>query len=166
MGELTMLGVRKAARLWVAAAVALSLAAGPVAAQITIPETPPEEAPETEATAPSFVLELNRLEPAENACRVTFVATNGLGAPLDKIALEFVLFDAQGLVDRITVFDFGAVPDGKTIARQFVLSDMDCANVGRILINAVSACEGAGFEAGACLNALAPGSKTEIQFGL
>lgn len=140
--------------------VCAGIGMAPAAAQIAIPETLAAPA------AQRFALELNRLEPAENACRVTFVATNALGAALDKIALEFVLFDAQGLVDRITVFDFGAVPDGKTIARQFVLADMDCANVGRILVNAVSACEGAGVEANACLSALAPASKTDIEFGL
>lgn len=115
--------------------------------------------------APAFVLELNRAEAQVSSCRLTFVAENRLGADLAKAGYEIVLFDAKGLVERLTVFDFGAMPAGKTLVRRFDLAGADCASISRILVNGASACEGTGVQASACAAALVTQNKTDITFG-
>ena len=122
-------------------------------------------APGEDAARPSFVLELNRAEAQAGSCRLTFVAENRLGADLAKAGYEIVLFDAKGLVERLTVFDFGAMPAGKTLVRRFDLAGADCAGLSRILVNGAASCEGPGIDAGACAAGLETRNKTAIAFG-
>ena len=118
-------------------------------------------------TAPlSFDLELNALQATEAGCRVTFLATNKLGAPLERAAIETALFDADGAIDRIVNLDFKGLTQGKTKVLQFELADLPCTGIGRVLINDISACEGTGLAPAACLANLKTTAKPEIDFGL
>ncbi|MET3899102.1 hypothetical protein ABIB57_003054 [Devosia sp. UYZn731] len=120
-----------------------------------------------QATAPiSLDLELNALQPTEKGCRVTFLATNKLGAPLDRAAIETALFDADGAIDRIVNLDFKGLTQGKTKVLQFELADLPCDGIGRVLINTVSACEGTGLAPTACLDNLKTTTRPSITFGL
>ena len=56
-------------------------------------------------------LELNRVEQVDAACRFTFLAENRMGADLSAFTVETVIIDAEGVVDRLTLFEFGAMPD-------------------------------------------------------
>lgn len=126
------------------------------------PATPGAE-PSADAT---LLLELNALKQGESGCQVTFLATNSLGAPLDKIAYEFAFFDASGSIDRLLALDLKGLAAGKTKVLQFPLEGLTCENIGRVLINNASACEGPGVEAGACLDRLVTSTKPQIQFGI
>lgn len=116
------------------------------------------------AEKPSLSIELNALQPADSGCRLSFVATNGLDRDIDKIALEIVLFDAAGMVERMTVLDLKEVAAGKTRVRQFELAGVDCANISRILVNDAKACEGPGLDPGDCIRTLETTSKTSVPF--
>lgn len=97
-----------------------------------------------------LLLELNRIDALEGACRLTFVAENGLGADLDALSLETVLIDTDGRVERLTLFEFGQLPDGVPRVRQFDIAGMACDRLGRVLINGVAEC-GAVASCGAAL---------------
>lgn len=131
-------------------ALALALPLAPVAAQ--------------EAT-PGLSLELNALQPADGACRVTFLVTNGLAAPIDTATVE-VAFFGTGVIDRLVSLDFKALATGKTKVVQFALAGLDCAAVSRVLVNDVTACTGVGLDAAACLAALATSSRVTPDFGV
>ena len=75
---------------------------------------PPAAVAATTAPAAGLSLELNALQPSETGCRVTFLATNSLGKPLDKAAFEVALFNATGGIERLVTLDFKALPEGKT----------------------------------------------------
>jgi len=126
----------------------------------------PAAAQETAPAAPSLALELNALQQGETGCRVTFLATNGLGAPLDRAAIEVALFDASGAIERIVNLDFKALTEDKTKVLQFELAGLDCANLGRVLVNDIPACEGAGLEPSACLAGLVTSARPDIEFGV
>ncbi|WP_346900652.1 hypothetical protein [uncultured Roseibium sp.] len=96
---------------------------------------------------------------------MTFVVHNGLSGPLDKSAFEMVIFNGDGLVERMTVFDFGALPEGKTVVRQFEMPNVACKGIGRILVNGAKACTGEGIAPDTCIGALKTDSKAEIPFG-
>lgn len=121
---------------------------------------------EAQEAAPSISLELNSLEPIQGGCRMTFVVANGLGASISKAAYEVALFDDNGLVDRLTVFDFQSLPEGKTKVRQFDLPDTGCGNIGRVLINDATACDGEGIDPADCIRKLETSTRTEIDFGI
>ena len=135
---------------------ALSLSFGQGAAA----ETPAAVAA---TAAPSLKVELNAADTTEANCKLTFLITNDLSAPLDKAVYETVLFDREGTVNRLTLFDFGQLPVGRPRVRQFVVPQTTCENLGRILFNGAQSCDGAGIEAGICESALAPATRTEIE---
>ncbi len=119
-------------------------------------------AAETPAPA-GLAIELNAAETVDADCKLTFLITNNLAAPLDKAIYETVLFDQSGTVDRLTLFDFGTLPIGRPRVRQFVVPQTTCENLGRILFNGAQTCTGEGLDAGVCETDLAPSSRTKIE---
>ncbi|MBW3097712.1 hypothetical protein [Pseudohoeflea coraliihabitans] len=111
-------------------------------------------------------LELNRLEQNGPACRATFVATNGFDENLKETAFEVVTFDRRGLIDLMTVIDFGALPEGKTMVRRFDLPQTVCGEMSRILVNSVSRCAGETVDIARCRASFTTENHAEIKFGL
>ncbi|MDE0849837.1 hypothetical protein [Yoonia sp.] len=144
---------RAISSLSTAAAVALTVAAAPVAAQDNA----------------EFVLELNNAaETDAGGCRLTYVATNRTGVDLSQAAYEVAVFNGNGIVSRILVLAFGALPEGKTRIVQFDISDQQCSDTSRIVVNDVAECTLAedGATGNFCLSTLATASRASIQFGL
>ena len=108
-------------------------------------------------------VELNAAETTEDACKLTFMITNGLETPVDKIIYEAVLFDTEGQVDRLTLFDFGTLPAARPRVRQFVVPDLACEALGRVLFNGAETCTGAGLAEGACEDGLLLSSRTAVE---
>ncbi len=117
--------------------------------------------------------ELNRaldIAPAEGAetgsCSLVIVAANRIPqVSLDRVGIEMAVFDAGGVVTRLLVLDFGALPEGKTKIQQFVIPEQSCDDISRIVVNDVTECR-AGEEQIACLPKTAVTSRAAIQFGL
>jgi hypothetical protein len=112
-----------------------------------------------EAVDRHLSLELNRIDAIEGACRLTFMVDNALGVDLDALALETVLIDRAGVVERLTLFEFGALPGGSLRVRQFDVPGLSCDALGRVLINGVAECGGAA----PCAAALRLGTRTDVE---
>lgn len=121
--------------------------------------------PERSGHEGKLQVELNALQPTANGCRFTFIVTNNLEAELSSVGFELVLFDKAGMVSRMTIVDFKDLPQAKTKVRQFDFSGVDCANLGRVLINDATECKGNGVEPGTCIRALSTQTRTETLFG-
>jgi len=113
---------------------------------------------------PALSLDLNALEQVGPACRLVFVATNKTGVEISEMSLETVLFNRAGTVERFALFDFQALPQGKTRVRQFDLPESRCGDIGRVLINGVASCKGEALKGNECMDhlELKSSSKTEI----
>ena len=120
---------------------------------------PTSEATQAQEAARSLSLELNRIDPLEGACRLTFLAENGLGADLASLSLETVLIDRDGRVERLTLFEFGALPQGVPRVRQFDIAGLACESLGRVLINGVADCSAGD----ACAAGLELSSRTDVE---
>jgi len=144
----------KTSTLFLSAAMATAIPGGAVA----------QEASTKDASA--LNLELNGAQPSDKGCRLTFVVKNDLGADLSKAAFEIALFNAAGVVDRLTVLDFKDLPAGKTKVVRFDLAGTDCGKTSRVLVNSATECTGAGVEPSACMRRLETDSKTGIFFGV
>lgn len=120
------------------------------------------------ATAQSgnFGLELNNATDIENGCRLTYVATNNTGIALEKTSYEVAVFDDKGVVTRILVLEFGALPLQKTKVVQFDLGEQSCTTISRIVVNNVAACSSKEGNHDFCLDGLITNSRAEIQFGI
>lgn len=115
------------------------------------------------AASPSLALELNGAEPVDQGCRLTFLLRNGLGADLEALSLETVILTGDGQVERLTLFDFGTVPADRPRVRQFDLAGLSCGNLGQVLVNGATACEGEGLGESACIDALDLSSRVEAE---
>ena len=88
-------------------------------------------------------VELNAAtDAASGGCTLSFLVTNATGSDLESVVYETVLFDASGQVDRLTLFDFGALPQDRPRVRQFTMPDRACADYGHILFNGAATCDG------------------------
>ena len=135
-----------AAALAVAAA---GVAAGPLRAQ--------------EAAAP-ITIELNKLEPADGACRLFLLLQNRSDQTYDALTLELVSFDKEGLIGQRLAVDLAPLRAQKTSVRLFDLPDTGCDAIGRVLLNDVSACSVAGAAVDACLDRLQVSSRGPVPF--
>jgi hypothetical protein len=114
--------------------------------------------------ARSLSLDLNSLSATEaGGCRLSFVIRNGLGADIDTLVTEAVLFDAGGQVATLTLFDFGSLPAGRPRVRQFDMAGLSCDGIGGVLVNGIATCEGAGLTPAACLDGLRLSSQTDVE---
>ena len=121
---------------------------------------------EGSSSAPVLSVELNALQSTDKGCRFTFVVANQLGGALESAAFELVLFDKAGMVSRLTIVDFKDLPAGKTKVRQFDFSGVDCASLGRVLVNDATECKGSGIDARACIHNLKTETRTDTAFGI
>lgn len=97
-------------------------------------------------------ISLNTVEAQLEACRLTFVASNSTDADITRLVVEAVLFTRAGQVAQFTLFDFAALPLGRQRVRQFDVAGLACADLGQVLFNGISACDGA--DTAACAAAL------------
>jgi hypothetical protein len=116
-----------------------------------------------ETENPALSVELNGTGQEGAACRLTFVVENRMGADLETAVFETVLFDKAGAVLTLTLFDFGALPEGRSRVRQFDLAETDCGSLGRVLLNGAHACKGEGIDAAACDAGLALSTRTDVE---
>lgn len=107
----------------------------------------------------TLIVELNRIVPLDGACRLTFMAQNNMDADIEQIVFETVLFTAEGGVDRLTLFDMGALPTARPRVREFDMPGLSCAALGRVLFNGVDTCTGNGLDPAVCEGALSPVSR-------
>jgi hypothetical protein len=94
-----------------------------------------QDAPPAFADGAELGVELNRLEPQDDSCRVYLVFENKLGVNLDALQLELVLFDNEGFVQRRLTLDAAPIPAEKTSVKLFDLAGMPCDEIGRMLVN-------------------------------
>jgi len=123
----------------------------------------PAAAQEPQSLDQRISVELNAVKSTDAACTLTFMIINGFEMQIYKLVYETVLFDTDGQVDRLTLFDFGALPSARPRVRQFAVQGTTCEGLGMILINGASTCSGTDLPRGACEAGLITGSRTAIE---
>jgi hypothetical protein len=123
------------------------------------PGAPPQPA------APGIRVELNKLEAAGSACRGYFVITNGAPDALKDLRLDVFLFDKAGIVLRRVGLTFTDVRAERSKVVLFDIPDTACADVGRLVVNDVLACNGsAGTPLAGCPNLIATSTRAGAAF--
>ncbi len=108
-------------------------------------------------------VELNKTETLDQSCVLTFMITNTTTVPIDKAVYETVLFDADNTVNRLILFDFGTLPVDRPRVRQFAVTSLTCDNLGRVLFNGASTCEGADIDPATCDADLSLLSRVDVE---
>lgn len=107
-------------------------------------------------------VELNTAETTDTACRLSFLIENTHGTDITQAVYETVLFNADGAVNQLTLFDFGTLPTGRPRVRQFEVPGLACTDLSRLLINGASTCEAGELGADICTTTLSLSSRTSI----
>jgi hypothetical protein len=137
-----------------------ALAAAAVLAPLTlVAQESPTAGTEPE---PNLSLSLNAVETVEGSCVLTLLARNDLGGDITRAVYETVLFSPVGRVERLMLFDMGALPDGRPRVRRFEVPGLACENLGSLLINGAETCEAGALGESACVGVLNLSSDTEI----
>ncbi len=110
-----------------------------------------------------LLIELNAAESQQDGCKLSFLALNGHPVGIAQAVFETVIFDAAGQVDRLTLLDFSDLPAARPRVRQFMIADMQCGDIGRILFNGASTCQSPRLGDDACEAGLMLESKTDIE---
>ena len=117
-----------------------------------------------EAKAPVLKLELNRLEPAGDACRTYLLVDNSRGPALKSLKVDLFAFDTEGVAQKRLAVELGPVQDRKTMVRLFDFPALACPKIGRVLLNDVLACEGGEASRENCLERIETESKASAPF--
>jgi len=115
-----------------------------------------------EDTTGRLVIELNATQSSAEGCTFSFLVINGLEAEIESLVLEAVLFDGGGQVDRLTLFDLGALPVARPRVRQFAVPGQGCDGFGSVLINGAQTCQIGGQASSSCEEMLDPRSRVEM----
>jgi hypothetical protein len=113
---------------------------------------------------PVLKLELNRLEPAGEACRTYLLVDNSRGPALKSLKVDLFAFDTEGVAQKRLAVELGPVQDRKTMVRLFDFPALACPKIGRVLLNDVLACEGGEASRETCLERIETESKTSAAF--
>lgn len=112
---------------------------------------------------PALLVELNTAQTVEGACRLSFLIVNEHVSEIASVVYETVLFNADGSVNRLTLFDFGSLPSNRPRVRQFEVPGVACADLGQLLINGASSCEAGELGNSICGSSLQISSRNEIE---
>lgn len=112
---------------------------------------------------PALLVELNTAQTVDGACRLSFLIVNEHPSDIASVVYETVLFNADGSVNQLTLFDFGALPSNRPRVRQFEVPGVVCTDLGQLLINGASSCEAGELGNGLCASSLQISSQTEIE---
>jgi len=123
----------------------------------------PAATPGTGGSAPPpLAVELNRLEPRKDACRVYLLLRNRGADEVRSLKLDLFVIDKSGVVGPRLAVQVGPLAAGKTAVKLFDFPGASCDAFGQVLLNDVLACEVAGETRHDCLSAIATDSKSSV----
>jgi hypothetical protein len=109
-------------------------------------------------------VELNKLEPVENACRAYLVFRNGTDIAYTSLRLDLVLFGKDGVIARRLALEAAPLAPGKTTVKLFDVQGVACGDIGQVLLNDVTACRDASGDRNDCAPLVKPSSKGATPF--
>ncbi len=110
----------------------------------------------------SVAIELNKLEPQDQGCRIYFVVNNKSPA-YQELKLELILFRPDKVVDRRFAVDLGPLKADKRSVKLFDIAGTPCDQVGSFLINVVMECKAESGPVSDCLKNISVSTLTNVQ---
>jgi hypothetical protein len=105
-------------------------------------------------------IELNKLEPTENACRSYVVVRNPADQTFTAFNMEVLVFDTDGVIQNRIAMDLAPVLPQKTTVLIINLTGITCEKIGEVLVNSFLDCERGEERLGDCLARIDLSSKT------
>ena len=109
-------------------------------------------------------IELNKLEANGNACRAYLVVENDTESAFEELKIDVVMFDTEGIVARRLAVQIAPLAAGKTSLKVFDVADLQCNQLGRMLLNDVMACSDAAGVRDDCLGFVTTSARGSVDF--
>lgn len=90
-------------------------------------------------------VELNKLDPAADACNLSLVIGNPTKTTYKEYVLDLIVFDSDGVIARRLALDVAPVRASRTSVYTFSVAGLACERFGKLLLNDVKGC-GAGTD--------------------
>ncbi|KAA5607675.1 hypothetical protein F1188_00740 [Roseospira marina] len=110
--------------------------------------------------------ELNKVEDIDGACRSFFLFRNHTPVTLTGFEMSLAILDTDGVIDRLLTIDAAPLPAGRTTLKLFDIPDVACADIGKIILHDMGACQGDDGTTRDCFALLDVSSRASIAFGL
>ncbi len=110
----------------------------------------------------SIYIELNKTEETEQGCRPLFLFDNQSGHQLNRFQIELVLFDHEGIHSKQILLDMAPLYEGKKTVASFLLTNVECQQIGSMLINDLPDCKNSVGGSLDCLSLLQVTSRSDI----
>lgn len=111
-----------------------------------------------------IVVELNKLEQVNNACRAYLVTQNLTDTHFQTLLLDVVMFDNNGIVAKRLAVDIAPLPADKTHLKVFDIVGLPCKEIGQLLLNDVLKCRDKQGKRNNCLSLIRVSSRDEVPF--
>ena len=110
------------------------------------------------------MIELNKLEPNNEACRAYLVLENRAPQAFEALKLDLVMFDPEGVVAKRLAVEAAPLPAGKTRLKVFDVSGLSCDRIGRTLLNDVLTCKDGAGARNDCLDLISTSARNGLSF--
>lgn len=88
-----------------------------------------------------LTVELNKFETIEAGCRTFFLFRNGSSTGFQGFEMSLAVFDREGVIDRLLKVEAAPLPAERTTLKLFEIPEMQCEEVGEILLHEIARCE-------------------------
>lgn len=114
----------------------------------------------------SINIELNNIASRNDVCQVYIRVRNQTDAAYDAFKIDLAFFDKAGVINDRVLIDLAPLRSNKTSIHVFDMPDLDCNNVGEVLLNDITECTAAdGATAPTdCIAAVQLSSRGDITF--
>lgn len=91
--------------------------------------------------APKIEIELNKLEPTDKGCQLSFVVNNGGADELASVKLDIVVFQPDGVIGSQLPLDLTGLRASARTVKKFMFKGPGCERYGSVMINGVMDCK-------------------------
>lgn len=114
--------------------------------------------------AAPVTIELNKTEQLGADCQAFLMMENGTESRFEKLGLDLVMIDRDGVIARRLAVEVGPLRAGRTSVKVFAIDGIECAAIGRVLLNDVLGCEDDAGPREDCFDLIQTSARGEIAF--
>ena len=114
------------------------------------------------ATFANIDIELNKTEQQNKSCRVYLVIKNDSNFYFSAFKLDAILFNKDDIINKNVAINIAPLQQNKKIVKAFDVKNVQCKNMGSILVNKIMQCETDTDTNPDCMSLLELSSKNDI----
>jgi hypothetical protein len=130
----------------------------------SLPLSAPAFAEDAPLQGSGVLIELNKLETSNEACRAYLLFENRSETAFESLKLDLVMFDKEGVVAKRLAVEGAPLPKGKTSLKVFEIGKLRCEGIGRILLNKLTACNDDKGALSNCLSMISTTARGSVPF--